>query len=729
MSPSAGAASAEGPAPAAPRRRNVALCGNPNTGKTSLFNRLTGGNAKVGNYAGVTVEREVGRWKVRGGEIELHDVPGAYSLAARSPEEQCAVRALFPEAAGEAPAAVVVVVDATQLLRNLYLVAQLLEAGTPLVVALNLIDAARAQRVEPDARKLEAALGVPVVAVSAKTGEGISDLEAALERVLAEPAAGRKLPQLPYPPALLADVARIERKLAGRPAAEARAMALWALLSVDDHDELEGVPAELRAEVAAVRGAALAAGRDPDAEVVGARYAWLDALDVRPPEAKPGSTATDKLDAVLLHPLAGGAIFLAVMAVIFQALFSWSDPAITAIESAFAWLGDAVRGVVPAGLLADFLVDGVVAGVGSVLVFLPQILLLFLFVSFLEDSGYMARVAFLVDRVMRSVGLNGRAFVPMLSGYACAVPAVMATRTLERRRDRLLTMMVIPLMSCSARLPVYTLVIAALIPPSARLFGVLPAQGATLVGMYLFATATALLAAGVLGRTVLRGQNVPLLLELPPYRLPRASVVARLVARRAWSFVSEAGTVILVCSVILWALLSFPRDVALSKDYDALRAGADEAAVAVLDAEEAGERLRLSYGGRLGRALEPAIEPLGFDWKIGIGLVGAFAAREVFVSTLGIVYGIGGDDEEGTLLRERIRAERGPDGAPRYGLASGLSLMVFFALSAQCMSTLAAVRRETRSWRWPAFLFGYMTALAWIASLLVYQGGKLLGLG
>jgi ferrous iron transport protein B len=416
------------------------------------------------------------------------------------------------------------------------------------------------------------------------------------------------------------------------------------------------------------------------------------------------------------------------MGILFQALFAWSDPFIGLIESGFSWLGESTRAVVPPGLVADFLVDGLINGFGSVLVFLPQILMLFAMLGFLEDSGYMARVAYLVDRGMKAVGLHGRAFVPMLSGYACAVPAIMATRTLERRRDRLLTMMVVPLMSCSARLPVYTLIIASLFPVNGRFLWVFPVQGAMMVFMYVFSTLMALIAAAVLGKTLLRGPKVPLLLELPPYRLPSWSSVFRQMWLRARMFVTEAGTVILGCTVVLWVLLSFPKETL--KDYDALRAGASDEVVATLDAEEDGELLRNSYGGRLGQAIEPLIAPLGFDWKIGVGLVGAFAAREVFVSTMGVVYGIGADTDAQSLpLRDRIRAERHPDGSAIYTPLTGLSLMVFFALSAQCMSTLAVVKRESRSWRWPVFLFAYMTVLAWVSSFVVYQGGRALGLG
>ena len=705
-------------------RPRVALAGNPNTGKTSLFNRLTGSSARVGNYAGVTVEREVGRWRAGEYDVDVIDVPGTYSLAARSGEEQVAVRAVFGLDGEARPNLVVLVVDATQLVRNLYLAVQLAEAEVPFVIALNLIDVARAQGVAPDAARIAATLGVPVVPVSAHTGEGIAQLAAAVSASLASPP--KPISSLKYPASAEADIAAITPYVEAATPGDARALAIWALLSVDEHDELEDIPDTVRATVLARRKRASAAGRDLDSEIVGARYRWLDIQDFGNAAASTAPSVTERIDRWLLHPVTGSLTFLFVMGVLFQALFSWSDPAISLIETAFAALATGIRDHVPDGVLTDLVVDGVINGAGSVLVFLPQILLLFFLLGFLEDSGYMARVAYLVDRAMKAIGLHGRAFVPMLSGYACAVPAIMATRTLERRRDRLLTMMVVPLMSCSARLPVYTLVIAALFPSGAW-FGLIPVRAGMMVFMYLFSTAMALTAAAVLGRTVLRGPKVPLLLELPPYRMPRLATVLRQMWMRAKMFVTEAGTVILGCSIVLWALLYFPRGsegIAVVEAPAAASMRAASSAPAALAASQ----LENSYGGRLGRAIEPVIAPLGFDWKIGVGLVGAFAAREVFVSTMGVVYGIGADADEETLpLREKMRAERGADGGPRYTPLTGLSLMVFFALSAQCMSTLAVVKRESKSWGWPAFLFAYMTVLAYVVSFIVYQGGKLLG--
>ncbi len=694
-------------------RARVAIAGNPNTGKTSLFNRLTGANARVGNYAGVTVEREEATWRLPGVDVELVDIPGTYSLAARSGEEQVAVRAIFGLDGSPRPQLVVLVVDSTQLVRNLYLALQLAEAELPFVIALNLADVARKAGVQPDASRVSAAFGVPVVLVSAQTGEGIAALGAAVVEALENPPKPRVT--LAYPAALEADLGGlIPYAEAARPG-EARALSLWSILSVEEGDELLGVPVAVRTVVGAIRARAAAAGRDPDLEIVGTRYRYLEAQDFGAAAPQAGISFSERVDGVVLHPLSGAALFLVVMTLMFQALFAWSAPAVALVESAFSAVGAGLVAVLPAGVFTDLVVDGVVAGVGSVVVFLPQILLLFCFIGFLEDCGYMARVAFLVDRMMKSVGLHGRAFVPMLSGYACAVPAIMATRTLERRRDRLLTMMVVPLMSCSARLPVYTLVVATVFADDSRVLG-LSTRAVSMVGMYLFSTGMALVAAGVLGRTLLRGPQIPLLLELPPYRMPRLPTVLRQMWLRARAFLTEAGTTILVATVILWGLLYFPRHEAEIVD------------VPVAAEVAASAQLEHSYGGRLGQLIEPVIRPLGFDWKIGVGLVGSFAAREVFVSTMGVMYGIGGEaDETSTSLKDRMKGETRADGTPLWTPLTGVSLMVFFALSAQCLSTIAVVRRESRSWAWAAFLFTYMTVLAWVASLVVYTGGIWLG--
>jgi ferrous iron transport protein B len=696
----------------------VAIAGNPNAGKTTLFNVLTGSRDRVGNYPGVTVERRAGDMPVPGhGKVELIDIPGTYSLVARTGEEQIALEAVLGLDGERAPDAVIVCVDATQLVRGLYLVLQLLELGAPVVVALTMVD--EAGDAAPDPAALARKIGCPVVPVLAHRKQGLQALEQEIARRLASPDR-REIWQWKPSAALGERLISVRAALpAGWPPCDA--MALWALMSVEEDDELGHIPVDLRAAATVPPEEA----RGIDDEAIAARYTWLD-REVAPLLAHaPDRSRTDRVDRILIHPVAGLAIFLLILFVVFQALFAWAEPAIRLIEAVFGRLGDGVRAVVPPGLVADFLAEGLVAGVGSVLVFLPQILLLFFFLGLLEDSGYMARVAYLMDRIMRALNLHGRAFVPMLSGFACAVPAIMATRTMERRRDRLLTMLVVPLTTCSARLPVYTLVIASLFPRR-RMVGLFPVQGLLMVFMYAFGIVSALLAAAVLSRVMkpLRARHLPFVIELPPYRLPRLRDVLHMMWERSRAFLTEAGTVIVAGSIVLWVLLSFPRPPSHAPTASGPEAAAEQERV------DRSERLRHSYAGRLGHAVEPALSPLGFDWKIGIGLIGAFAAREVFVSTMGVVYGVGaGADEHSHSLRDKIRAERRDDGRAVYTPLVGLTLMIFFALSCQCMSTLAVVRRETRSLRWPAFLFSYMTVLAWVVGAAVYQGGRLLGFG
>lgn len=720
------AATPSAPARGASASPLVALVGNPNVGKTTLFNALTGSFAKVSNYPGITVERRTGTYRVDDTELEILDVPGTYSLVARSTEEQLAIDSVVGLGGQPRPDLVVLCVDATQLARSTYLLLQCQELGVRCLVALTMMDEAGASA--PDASKLSAVLGCPVVPVDARHGRrgetassaqvaSIDALGRAMVHRLAVPAepVWRWRPS----PALAADIAKVRARLpADWPATDG--MALWALSSVDDEHELAHIPDELRREVAAC-----ALTQELDDEPVLARWRFLDDQLGRATTGTPDRSRTERIDRVLLHRVFGFAAFVAVMFVVFMSLFAWSEPAIAGIEAVFDLAKQGVHGVLGDGVLADFLAEGVIAGVGAVLVFLPQILLLFLFLGFLEDCGYLARVAYLMDRIMRTMNLHGRAFVPMLSGFACAVPAVMATRTMERRRDRILTMMVVPLMTCSARLPVYTLVIAALIPASRTV------QGLLMVGMYGFSVGSSLLAALVLSRLVrpLRAKRLPFFIELPPYRFPRMRGVLLMMWQRSSMFLREAGTVILACSVALWALLYFPRHLPEgAPDYDTLIAAAPAEQRAELENARSSALLVNSYGGRLGHAIEPAIAPLGFDWKIGVGLIGAFAAREVFVSTMGIVYSVGGDaDESDAGLRQALRDERDPQGKPAYPPLVGLCLMIFFALACQCMSTLAVVKRETGGYRWPAFLFAYMTVLAWSVTFLVYQGGRLLG--
>ena len=691
----------------------VLVAGNPNSGKSTLFNAITGSRARVANYPGVTVDRTSAPFtSADGRKFELIDLPGTYSLSARSREEQIAVDALLGRGM-PAPQAVVVVVDAVALGRALYLAIEILATGVPVVSALNMSDEAARDGIAIDTARLEALTGAEVVRTVATRGDGIGALAAAIGRAAAR--APSEAPFLDRPEALNVDIAELEAAILDERVLDrsvaARAWATWLLLSLDDKgaDDLVGIPPRLRTLTLAIRDRAAAAGRNVDLEIISSSYRRVDTI-VEAVVRRSSDTSrglTDRLDAVLTHRFAGGAVFAVVMMVVFQALFSWSEPAISFIASRVAGAQALVTATMPPGPLTDLLVDGVIAGVGNVVVFVPQIGLLFLFIGLLEDSGYLARVAFVIDRLMRSVGLHGRAFVPMLSGFSCAVPAVMATRTIESRTDRLLTMLVLPLMSCSARLPVYVLVTATVFAPAAR-FGVFSAGAVLLFAMYTLSVVAALTAAAVLRRTVLKGPGATLVLELPPYRLPAVRVLIFNVWQRVRSFLVDAGTVILALTIVLWALLSYPKAPASAGP---------------------GDELRQSFAGRLGHAIEPAIAPLGFDWRIGVGIIGAFAAREVFVSTLGIVFDIESADETNKPLRDALRTATWPDGRRLMTPLTGVSLMVFFVLACQCMSTIAVVRRESGTWRWPIFMFAYMTALAYGASLVVYQVGSRLGLG
>jgi len=713
----------------------VLIAGNPNCGKSTLFNALSGGSAHVGNYPGVTVDRATARVQLGAQDIELVDVPGMYSLTAGSPEEQLAVNALLE---GNTRA-VICVVDATTLERGLYLALQLIESGVPVVVALNMMDAAERLGFRIDTERLSQLFGAPVIPVVATKRIGLDALRAALERQLG-PAGGEHALDVSYPLTLEANVddliPAIARWRPATPRRQLRVFALWCLLSLGD-DSLRDVPEAVRKAVDDVRAAASAEGRDLDLEIISARYAWIDAAlteacsvqTTRPP-------LSERIDRVLTHPIAGLLAFAVVMFGIFEALFAGAEPFIGAIERLTALMQAQAQALLPAGVLQDLVVEGIIAGVGNVIVFAPQILMLFLFIGFLEDSGYLARVAFVIDRVMKGVGLHGGAFVPLLSGFACAVPAVMATRTIERRRDRLVTMLALPLMSCSARLPVYILVVGTVF--AGQSFGWFSAGAIALFSMYTLSVLVTLAAAAVIRRTVLPGPAPTFVLEMPPYRWPSARILWINAWRRLRIFLVDAGTIILAMTILLWALLSFPKSAGVTEHYAVERERVEQMALSdaetaetlrSLDAQEASEQLANSLGGRFGHAIEPALRPIGFDWQIGVGIIGAFAAREVFISTLGVVFGIGQADEQNKPLREALRDARHADGTPVMTPLSGISLMVFFLLACQCMSTIAVVRRESGSWKWPVFLFSYMTVLAYVASLAVYQGGRLLGYG
>lgn len=705
----------------------VLLAGNPNTGKTTLFNALSGESARVGNYPGITVERRATSIPVHLNgskrKAELVDLPGAYSLSARSPEERITLEAILGIGGHPLPRLVVVVVDAGQLARNFYLLLQIMELAVPVVVAINMIDEVKPP---PDVAELSRRLGVTCVATAARKMQGIAELRAAIDQALQRGQSAVVEPG--YPQTLLSHADEVARHLPEQwqlRDVQKRPVSLWALMSLGD-DELRDIPDDLRTACQQLRAAAK--DEDLDLQIVRTRYAWIEeriGQSRSAPPHPPKRPISERIDRVMLHPVLGFLVFALITLVLFQLLFVGADPLIHMVEAGVSWLQSVVVHYAAPGWPRDLLVKGIIGGVGNVVVFLPQIALLFAMIGLLEDSGYMSRVAFLIDRVMRLLGLHGRAFVPMISGFACAVPAILATRTLERQRDRLLTMLVVPLMTCSARLPVYTLIIGALFPPM-RLGGWLPVQGALMVGMYGFAIVATLLAAWVLGRTVVKAHRVPLILELPPYRLPHLRSIARMVMSRSGDFLREAGTIILVCTIALWALLAFPRSDPPTTN-PTVPQSAMAAPTQAAQTADGSSHIERSPGAKLGRALEPVIKPLGFDWRIGVGLVGSFAAREVFVSTMALVYGIADDDETDAPLRERMRTERRADGSRPYTPLVGASLLAFFAIACQCSSTLAVVRRETRTWRWPLFLFVYTGVLAWLVSFTIYQGGRFLG--
>lgn len=718
--------------------RRVVLVGNPNVGKSTVFNQITGLRQRVGNYPGVTVERKSGR--INGTfPVEVVDLPGMYSLNPRSLDEEIAYKVLTGQMEGEeAPDLVVCVVDALNLERNLLLALQIMDLGFPVVVALNMVDAAEREGVYIDAKALSDELGVPVVPMSAVSGMGVDKLRAMLFGNL--PHVPERIALLPEPVEnSLVEAARLLSNLdAGYTPNRAYGEALRALASSQIRQYWKDRNAVFYRSILDIDGELKEQGVDLQQVEIKSRYEQISQIIAQvlrhSPEVSRASW-TDRVDAVLTHPVAGPIIFLLFLLLIFQAVFSWAVPAMDAIEAGMGLLGEVVGKLLPPGLVHDLLVDGAIAGVGAVLVFLPQILLLFFFIGLMEDTGYMARAAFIADRLMSRIGLSGRSVVPLVSGYACAVPAIMATRTIENHRDRLVTMMVIPLMSCSARLPVYTLLIGAFIPATS-LFGIITYQGLTLLGLYLTSTVMALIAALVLKKFVVRGEQSLFVLELPAYRMPQIKLVLWRMIERARAFVTTAGRIILFMSIVLWFLAAFPRtneDVTgegVQNSAQVQQVELSELSVEQSEQVQKSAQIRNSYIGRLGRAIEPVMAPLGFDWKISAGLISAFAAREVIISTLATIYSVSDADDNSVGLREKLRADIDPDTGQRvFSPLVAISLMIFIMLACQCMSTLAVTRRETNTWRWPVFMFVYMTVLAYMGSLIVYQFGRVLGLG
>jgi ferrous iron transport protein B len=704
----------------------LALVGNPNTGKTTLFNRLTGSRQKIGNYPGVTVEKKSGTWQLGGRAATLVDLPGAYSLAASSPDERVALDFLTGHLAGEAkPDAVICVVDASNLVRNLFLASQVADLGLPLVISLNMSDAAEKAGIRVDAALLSRHLGVPVVRTVATKGEGIAALEKAVRQAVDQ---RTLMAQVPWPEAVGRAVKYLAAGLEKEGVPPLEPGELRRILF--DHRsavlERAGWPegSDPQPLLSASRDILTAAGFHAASAEALLRYEHLGHLTadaIAWPEQR-RRTMTERIDAVLTHRVAGLAIFAAMMLVVFQSIYTWAGPFMDAIESVVARVQDLVAPWFAAWpAVQSLVIDGVVGGVGGVLVFLPQILILFFFIALLEDTGYMARGAFLMDKMFGWCGLNGKSFVPMLSSYACAIPGILATRTIEDPRARLTTILVAPLMSCSARLPVYTLMIGAFIEPS---HGAAVA-GITLLAAHVVGLAVAIPVAWSMNKFVLRTRPQPFLLEMPPYRLPRLRDIFWRMWERAREFLVRAGTVIVAMTIIIWALVYFPRPPEVREQTVAsLSALNDQAAV---ERAVAAAYLEQSYLARAGRAVQPLFAPAGFDWKITVGVLASFPAREVIIATLGTIYGIGHDaDEDSGDLRSALARDLWTHGA-RTGQAVftvpvALAVMVFFALCLQCGATVAVMAKEA-GWGWAVFGFVYMTAFAWLGAVLTYQAG------
>lgn len=723
---------ADSAASTAHRDAVVAVIGNPNTGKSTLFNALTGLSQKTANYPGVTVERHTGILRLDNEEVELVDLPGTYSLAAQSPDEIIATDVLLGHVESmNKPRAILVVADATNLRRNLFLVTQLAELETPMVLALNMIDLAERKGIRIDAERLAAALGVTVVPIIATTGQGIDAVRDALSSVHTRPPPPR--------PVLMPAVDDATRELHATLTAAGLHLAPYEVerALIDAHGAAER-RFEYTAGNALFRNlqdarSRLSAGSSLASMEAKARYGFIGELlrDVEE-RAEPSVTLGDRLDRITNQPVIGLLLFVLVMATVFQAVFAWATPLMDLIDAASGWLGQIVANTLPPGALSSLLVDGVIAGVGSVVIFLPQILILFAFIIFLEDSGYMPRVAFMTDRMMRSVGLSGQSFIPMLSAFACAVPAVMATRVIPDRRDRLATIMAAPLMTCSARLPVYALLIAAFVPERYIIGGLVNVQGLVLLGLYVLGIVGGVLTAFLMKRTALRGPTPTFLIELPPYRLPNLRSVMLKLWGRAKVFLTRAGTVIFTVAVIVWALAYFPRPQATIDNFAAQRVAAEsrltgdvlEHRVTELNQLEAAMLLEQSALGRLGKTIEPIFEPLGWDWKVSAAVVAGFPAREVVIAVLGTIYAVGDAEADESTLVDRLKSARRPDGSVVFTLPMVLGMLFFYAFCLQCAATIAVMYRETNGWRWPLFAWTYMTGIGYCGAALIYQLGS-----
>lgn len=702
---------------------NIALVGNPNSGKSSLFNALTGLNQKVSNFPGVTVDKKTGTANIVSGlSANVIDLPGTYSLYPKSADEYVTYDVLINPANEDTPDLVIIVADASNLKRNLLFCSQIIDLKFPVIIALTMMDIARKKGVEIDIDGLERELGVPVVAINPRKNKGVTELKKIIE--LAARGNYSAAPRDFISNAALAEAVIDDVKKVVPACSD-----YGALHVAVNTEELTFLDAGQKKAIRESLQRNQFNKTKVQAEEIMQRYNRIKhIMKASVVEADPlqKQLRSEKIDDLLLHRFWGYVILLVVMFLLFQSIFWLASYPMDAIEAGFGKLSGWLTSVLPDNKITDVFVNGILAGISGFAVFIPQIMILFGLITVLEDTGYMARISFLTDRLMRQVGLNGKSVMPLISGVACAVPAIMATRTIENKKERLITILVTPLMSCSARLPIYTMMIALVIPDR-RVLGFLGLQGLVMMGLYLLGFFMAILIAAVMKLFVRIKEKSYFIMELPVYRAPRWKNVGTTMVEKAKIFVTDAGKVIVVISVILWFLASYgpaSRMEPLHAKYEKLIAAAPEGSpeAEALDREFRSEKLSHSYAGILGHSIEPAIRPLGFDWKIGIALITSFAAREVFVGTMATLYSVGENpDDNNATLREKMASAKWPDGRPVYTLAAGLSLMLFYAFAMQCMSTMAIVKRETKSWKIPFIQLVYMTSLAYICSLIIFN--------
>ncbi len=699
----------------------IALIGNPNAGKSSLFNSLTGLNQKTGNFPGVTMEKLTGIWELEPKRpVEILDLPGIYSIYPKSIDEELVINILGDPAHSDFPDMAIVVADASNLKRNLLLFSQVRDLGIPTVLALNMIDVAENEGYVINSIKLARELNVEVAEVNAKKGIGLNGLKLAVVKTLANRYASNDALPLPVSEEVIQDVQ----------AAFGEGEIYRSLLWLMEHDRMKMFSKQQRENLDGIQKKHQFSAKKYQSEETVKRYEQItEVVDRcvinlnRQWDAAPVRTWTDRLDKFFLHPVGGYVFFLAILFVMFQAVFTWATYPMDLIDGGVASLNDWLKGVLPDSAITALLTDGLIAGIGGVLIFIPQIAFLFLFISLLEETGYMSRVMFIMDKLMRRFGLNGKSVVPLISGVACAVPAIMSTRSIGSWKDRLITILVTPLMSCSARLPIYTVLIALVVPENKALFGLFNLQGVALFGLYLLGFFMALVSAWVMKVILQAKVKSYFIMELPTYKGPRFKHVALTIWNSVNAFVFEAGKIIVAISIVLWVLASYGPGDKIAQSEARVRQENPSLQGVKLQNKIAAEKLENSYAGHFGHFVEPVIRPLGYDWKIGIALITSFAAREVFVGTMSTIYSMGGEvDDENATIKNRMRAEINPDtGKPMYDAALGFSLLIFYAFAMQCMSTLATTYRETKSWKYPLIQFGYMTALAYLSAFAVYQ--------